>query len=160
MRIFNIIATSAPGIQLIGDRLKNVTVNSNTSFRLNLIGSPMPRMRCMHNGEQVIFCSSEDMKGVMYDNPSRPCKSTDLHYQIRSEKVQTSHVTFDIINVTFARHNDSTIYCVWRNKSTNKNISMKIVVTGKELLLLLMSFLCMWCVLGYIQLGSSSELLW
>ena len=108
-------------------------MNSNASFRLNLTGSPMPQMSCWHNGKQVIFCSSEDMKDVMYDNPSRPCNSTDLHYQIRSEKVQTSYVDFDIINVTFARDNGSTIYCNWENDYGKKNFVVKIVVTGKGL---------------------------
>ena len=139
MSIFNIIASSLPHIRLLDDRLKRVNVNSKTSFRLLLTGSPMPQMSCMLNGERLIFCSSKDMKKVMYDNPSRPCNSSDLHYQIRSEKVQTARVTFDINNVTFARDNGSTIYCGWKNKyGPKKSISMKIVVTGKELLMLLL----------------------
>ena len=130
---FNIIGPSPPTILLLDNPLKKVTVNSNTSFRLKLTGSPMPQMSCiLHNGEQVIFCSSEDMKKVMYDNPSRPCKSSDLHYQIRSEEVQTDRVAFDIIKVTFARDNGSTIYCYWKYEDgAEKNISMKIAVTGK-----------------------------
>ena len=140
LRILNIIAPSSPGIQLLDDRLKKVTVHFNTSFRLKLTGSPMPNMRCMlHNGEELIFCSLKDMKKVMYDNPSRPCNSSDLHYQIRSEKLQTADVGFHIINVTFARDNGSTIYCYWKyDNGTEKNISMQIVVIGKELFLLLL----------------------
>ena len=99
----------------------------------------MPQMSCMLNGELLIFCSSKDMKKVMYDNPSRPCNSSDLHYQIRSEKVQTDGVVFHIINVTFARDNGSTIYCNWKNDDGfGGNISMQIVVIGEELLLLLL----------------------
>ena len=101
----------------------------------------MPQMSCMLNGEQLIFCSSKDMKKVMYDNPSRPCNNStpDLHYQIRSEEAQTERVVFHIINVTFARGNAYTIYCYWKNVAgAGENISMQVVVNGKELLLLLL----------------------
>ena len=94
----------------------------------------MPNVSCILNNKKVLFCTSDEMKDVMYRDPSRSCMSSDQRYQIRSDVVQTSKVVFEVINVTFTKDN-GTIFCNLKNKHGKQtNFSMKIAVTGKEMI--------------------------